>query len=142
MTPEHEAAVRASWAEVEARAEAIAASFHARLVEIHPGAAAHFTRTDRAAYHCKLAGALGQMAASLDDPGRLVQLLVSLGRRHAAYGVREGEFALASEALLFSLRQSLGERFTPEVEEAWWEFAGLVEAVMRRALVQAGQPAA
>lgn len=134
MTPEHEAAIRASWAEVEARAEAIAGSFHARLVEIHPGAEARFAKTDRAAYHCRLAGALGQMAASLDDPGRLVALLVSLGRRHAECGVREGEFALASEALLYALRQSLGEKFTPDVEEAWWEFAGLVEAVMTRAV--------
>ena len=134
MIPDHEVAIRASWAEVEARAEAIAASFHARLVEIHPGAAAHFARTERTAYHCKLAGALGQMAASLDDPGRLVGLLVSLGRRHAEHGVREEEFAVASEALLFALREALGERFTPEVEEAWWELAGLVEAVMRRAV--------
>jgi hemoglobin-like flavoprotein len=129
-----EAAIRASWAEVEARADAIAAGFHARLVELHPAATAYFTGTDRAAYHCRLAGALGEMAASLDDPGRLVALLVSLGRQHAQYGVRGEEFALASEALLLTLRQELGDRFTPEVEEAWGELVGLVEAVMRRAV--------
>ncbi|HJS46533.1 MAG TPA: globin domain-containing protein [Gemmatimonadales bacterium] len=134
MLPDHETAIRASWAEVEARADAIAAGFHARLVAIHPGAEAHFAGSDRRAYHCRLAGALGQMAASLDDPGRLVALLVSLGRRHAEYGVREEEFAVASEALLYALRDTLGERFTPDVEEAWWELAGLVEAVMRRAV--------
>jgi nitric oxide dioxygenase len=82
----------------------------------------------------RAAGALGEMAASPDEPGRLVALLVSLGRRHAHYGVRAEEFALASEALLFTLRHELGERFTPEVEEAWQELAGLVEAVMRRAV--------
>ncbi|HSE28912.1 MAG TPA: globin, partial [Gemmatimonadales bacterium] len=80
--------------------------------------------------------ALGEMATSLDDPGRLVALLVSLGRRHAQYGVRAEEFALASEALLLTLRDALGERFTPEVEEAWQELVGLVEAVMRRAVGQ------
>jgi hemoglobin-like flavoprotein len=136
VTPEHEAAVRASWAEVEAHADAIAAGFHARLLELEPAAGAHFAQTDRAAYHCRLAGTLGEMAASLDDPRRLVALLVSLGRRHAARGVREEEFAVASEALLLTLRDSLGERFTPEVEEAWQELAGLVEAVMKRAVGQ------
>jgi hemoglobin-like flavoprotein len=138
VIPDTEAAIRASWAEVEARADAIAAGFHARLVELHPAATAYFTGTDRATYHCRLAGALGEMAASLDDPGRLVALLVSLGRRHAQYGVRAEEFALASEALLLTLRQELGERFTPEVEEAWQELVGLVEAVMRRAVGQTG----
>jgi hemoglobin-like flavoprotein len=134
MIPEHEATIRASWAEVEARADAVAASFHARLVELDPAARQLFAGTDPAAHRCRLASALGGMAASLDDPGRLVSLLVTLGRRHAEYGVREGEFALASEALLHALHYTLGERFTPEVEEAWWEFAGLVEAVMRRAV--------
>ena len=94
----------------------------------------YFAGTDRRAYHCRLAGALGEMAASLDDPRRLVALLVTLGRRHAAHGVREEEFALASEALLLTLQDALGERFTPEVEEAWQELVGLVEAVMRRAV--------
>lgn len=136
MTSGHEAAIRASWAEVEARAEAIAAGFHARLLELHPAAGAYFAGTDRAAYHCRLAGALGEMAASLDDPRRLVALLVSLGRRHAAHGVRGEEFAVASEALLLTLQDALGERFTPEVEEAWRELVGLVEAVMRRAVGQ------
>ena len=142
LIPDHEATIRASWAEVESRADAVAASFHARLVEIHPGAAALFAGTDPAAHHCRLAAALGGVAASLDDPGRLVALLVSLGRRHAECGVREEEFAVASEALLFALRETLGERFTPDVEEAWWELAGLVEAVMRRAAAPAGRPAA
>ena len=47
MTPEHDAAIRASWAEVEARADVIAAGFHARLLELHPAAAAYFTGSDR-----------------------------------------------------------------------------------------------
>ena len=135
MIPDHEAAIRASWAEVEARADAVAAGFHARLLELDPGAGALFARTDRATYHCRLAGALGEMAVSLDDPRRLVALLVSLGRQHAARGVRAEQFGIASEALLLTLRDTLGERFTPNVEEAWQELAGLVEAVMRRAVV-------
>lgn len=137
VIPDTDAAIRASWAEVQARADVIAAGFHARLVELHPAAAAYFTGSDRAAYHCRLAGALGEMAASLDDPRRLVTLLVALGRRHAQHGVREEEFALASEALLLTLGHELGERFTPEVEEAWQELVGLVEAVMRRAVGKA-----
>jgi hemoglobin-like flavoprotein len=134
VIPDHEASIRASWAEVQARADVIAAGFHARLVELHPAAAAYFTGSDRAAYHCRLAGALGEMAASLDEPRRLVTLLVALGRRHAEHGVREEEFAVASEALLLTLRQELGARYTPAVEEAWQELVGLVEAVMRRAV--------
>jgi hemoglobin-like flavoprotein len=63
-----------------------------------------------------------------------VAVLVPLGRRHATYGVREEQFALAGDALIEALRETLGETFTVDVEEAWRELVELVVAVMNRAV--------
>lgn len=134
MTPDTEAAIRASWAEVSSRADAVAARFHARLVALDPEARAHFAGVEPAAHRRGLTRALEELAASLDEPERLVEVLVPLGRRHASYGVREEQFALAGDALLEALRETLGAAFTAEVEEAWRELVDLVAAVMRRAM--------
>jgi hemoglobin-like flavoprotein len=134
MTPEHEAAIRASWAAAATQAEAVAARFHARLVALDPAASAMFSATDPAAHERRLAWLLKELAEALDEPERLVAVLVPLGRRHATYGVREEQFALAGDALIEALRETLGETFTVDVEEAWRELVELVVAVMNRAV--------
>ncbi|HET9294551.1 MAG TPA: globin domain-containing protein [Gemmatimonadales bacterium] len=134
MNPDHEAAIRASWADVASRAEVVAAAFHARLIERDPEARAHFAGVEPAAHQRRLTQVLQEMAVSLDEPERLVEVLVPLGRRHASYGVREEQFAEAGDALVEALRETLGVAFTAEVEEAWRELVDLVAAVMRRAI--------
>lgn len=134
MTPEHEGAIRGSWAEVATRAEEVAARFHARLLALDPEVSAMFATADPAAHRQRLAAALAALAESLDEPERLVAVLVPLARRHAGYHLRQAQLALAEDALMDALHEVLGERFSAEVEEAWRELVELVSAVMRRAV--------
>ena len=53
---------------------------------------------------------------SLDVVG---PFLVRLGARHVRYGVRTEHFDVVGAALLWTLEQGLGERFTPAVRDAW-----------------------
>lgn len=134
MIPEHEAAVRASWTEFASRADEVAARFHARFLAFDPAARALLAATDPEAHRRKLAGVLTEMAEALDNPERLVAVLVALARRHAGYSIRGEQIARAGDALIEALRESLGAQFTAEVEGAWRELVELVEAVMRRAV--------
>ena len=63
--------------------------------------------------------------------------LVRLGARHTRYGVRHEHFDVVGGALLWTLEQGLGERFTPAVRDAWvaaWDvIAGAMREGMRRA---------
>ena len=72
--------------------------------------------------------------ANLDIVG---PFLVRLGARHVRYGVRHEHFDVVGEALLWTLEQGLGERFTPAVRDAWvaaWDvIAGAMRTGMRRA---------
>ena len=42
-----------------------------------------------------------------------------LGHLHATLGIRQAHFAPMGEALIDSLSEKLGDRFTPELEAAW-----------------------
>ena len=74
----------------------------------------------------------------LNQPQTVVAAIKQLGRRHTGYGVQDDHYYLVGEALLWSLAQTLGDAFTPEVEEAWAEAYSLLAGLMKEA---ASQPA-
>jgi hemoglobin-like flavoprotein len=49
----------------------------------------------------------------------IVPAVQALGRRHAGYGVKRHHYTVVEAALLWTLAQGLGEKFTREIEEAW-----------------------
>jgi nitric oxide dioxygenase len=72
----------------------------------------------------------------VDNLGRLPELLPAvqaLGRRHAAYGVREEHYTAVEAALLWTLEQGLGESFTPAVRAAWSRAYTLLASAMQQA---------
>lgn len=81
----------------------------------------------------KLTVALSTIVASLDDPETLIPELSRLGRRHQEYGVTDRNYEVLGEALLGTLRTTLGNGWTPELEEAWIEAYALISSVMKRA---------
>ena len=81
----------------------------------------------------KLMRMLDVAVRSLDRVESISPVLKSLGASHVSYGVRPEHYDVVGAALLWTLRQALGEAFTPEVEEAWTATYGLVAGVMRDA---------
>jgi hypothetical protein len=65
----------------------------------------------------------------------------SLGRRHAGYGVKDEHYATVAAALLWTLEQGLGARFTPDVREAWSAAYGLLASTMQSAARQQAKAA-
>lgn len=45
----------------------------------------------------------------------------SVGKKHVVMGVTVDTFPMMGEALLQTLREKLGDKFTPGVEESWLE---------------------
>ena len=67
----------------------------------------------------------------------LVAVLRNLGARHVGYGVREEHYVTVGTALLWTLSAGLGEKFTPEVREAWTAAYGLLADVMQFGALEA-----
>jgi hemoglobin-like flavoprotein len=137
MTPEQIALVRASFARVLPIADAAAALFYGRLFALDPSLRPLF-RGDLAAQGRALMGTLRVAVHGLDRLDQLVPAVQTLGRRHAAYGVKDEHYATVARALLWTLEQGLGAAFTPATRAAWAAAYALLATVMQEAA--AGQP--
>lgn len=132
MTPEHEALVRSTWAAAAPRAAVLVERFYRTLFESSPESRVLFIHADRELLEQKFRMTLDELVRVLDDPERLVSVLGPLGRRHGGYGVEPAHYEAAAGALFAALRETVGESFTDEAEQAWRELYNLVAAVMMR----------
>lgn len=70
------------------------------------------------------------LITSLNNIEKLLPALKSLGKRHSNYGIQEYHYQIVGGALIYTLKKSLGEHYTPEVEAAWEKTYGLVSMIM------------
>jgi len=136
MTPQQIALVQTSFARVVPIAGTAADLFYDRLFELAPPVGRMFP-DDLSDQKKKLMAMLGTVVAGLSRFDTLMPAVCALGERHAAYGVKVEHFTPVGEALLWALKQGLGEEFTPAVEEAWTTaYAALsramIDAMMRK----------
>jgi nitric oxide dioxygenase len=81
----------------------------------------------------KLMATLSFVVEHLDRLEAFLPAVQALGRRHAAYGVRDEHYPAVREALLWTLEQGLGEAFTPAVRAAWATAYDLLAHTMHEA---------
>jgi hemoglobin-like flavoprotein len=140
LSPHTVELVQRSWAQVMPISDAAASLFYDRLFELDPSVRPLF-KSDMAQQKKKLMQMLNMAVDGLSNPSRLVPVLEQLGVRHAGYMVQDHHYGLVGEALLWTLREGLGESFTPEIESAWKEVYGLVAGVMKKAAASGGRAA-
>lgn len=135
MTPDQIEAVQRSWRQVLPIADGAARLFYGRLFSLNPSLRRMF-RGDMEEQGRKLMATLSFVVDHLDQLPELLPAVQALGRRHAAYGVRDEHYATVASALLWTLEQGLGSSFTSEVREAWATAYGVVAGTMK----EAGKP--
>jgi len=130
MTPKQVAMIQTSWSEVEPISDTVATLFYERLFDLDPTLRRLFRRTDMVQQRKILMQTLAVVVRSLDRVEQLIPALEGLGRRHAGYGVRASHYDTFGEALLWTLRERLGDTFTLELREAWAEAYYTLASVM------------
>ena len=133
MTPEQASLVQESFRQVVPISAKAAELFYARLFETDPTTPPLFAGKDMREQGTKLMATLGMVVAGLKRPEEIIPAAQALARRHLAYGVTESQYAAVGAALLWTLRQGLGEGFTPEVEAAYTLLAGVMTEAARTA---------
>lgn len=111
-------------------ADEIAARFYQRLFELDPGLRPLF-HGDLTEQGKKLMTVLAFAVAGLKKPETILEPVRRLGERHVDYGVQPHHYATVGEALLWTLGQTFGPAFTPEVEAAWAAAYGMLAGVMQ-----------
>jgi nitric oxide dioxygenase len=121
-----------SFAQIEPLAEAVADLFYARLFTLDPSLRAMFP-AELVEQKQKLMTMLKLVVNNLTRLDELIPAVQAVGRRHSAYGVTFAQYETVGAALLWALKQGLGEKFTPEMQAAWAVVYTLLANTMKRA---------
>ena len=105
--------------------------FYRRLFELAPELRPMF-KTELNLQVKKFSDMLTWVIAHLEHPDELCQEMRELGARHSGYGVKIDQYAPIGSALIWMFQRTLGDRFTPEMEEAWLEFYAFASLEMER----------
>ncbi|MEP6901462.1 MAG: globin domain-containing protein [Actinomycetota bacterium] len=132
MTDQQILLVQQSFAALAPDAEIIADIFYNRLFALEPKLELMFP-ADLIEQKRKLMTTLEFAVESLEKMDRLTPALEALGRKHAGYGVRDAHYHIVGEALLETLGEYLGKRFTANTRAAWAMMFFVVANVMKRA---------
>ena len=133
LTSSQRARVRETLETLGPQIEPVALLFYGRLFELDPSARRLF-HIDLAIQSRKIMDTLDSIAKSLEQFDVLSERLADLGRKHASYGVRPGQYESVSNALLWALSQALGPDFDRPTREAWrLTLAHVCEAMQRGA---------
>ncbi len=118
VSEQQAALVQTSLALVEPSADVAAGLFYDKLFELDPALRSLFP-DDISEQKRKLMTTLRVAVSSLGQPDELIPVVQDLGLGHEGHGIPDGRYDTVASALLWALEQSLGEGFTPDVEDAW-----------------------
>lgn len=119
-----------SFQEVAPHAEEFVADFYERLFTMFPEVQHLFKDTDMKAQRMKLIGAMAMVIKNLRNTRIVSMALQDLGRRHEEMGVEREHYPMAGAALLEAFAGFFGEKWTPDVKEAWTDACNAIAAMM------------
>jgi hemoglobin-like flavoprotein len=132
--------VQQSFAEVKPIAATAAELFYGRLFTLDPSLRPLF-KGDIVRQGQMLMSMIGAAVAGLRNLDTLAPVVRQLGARHVGYGVRNEHYATVGSALLWTLEQGLGPKFTLDTKLAWAEAYALLSSVMQAGAAEAAVPA-
>lgn len=124
--------VKQSWKTLRAIDPVIVGDlFYSKLFMANPSLRNMFPKMMDEQY-TKLMDMLSVIIARLDRMDELNEDIAAMARRHVHYGVRPAHYKLVGNALLWTLRQGLGQDWTLDVEQAWTKcYSNLADTMMR-----------
>lgn len=132
MNADNIALVRSSWQQVLPIKDTAAQLFYGQLFELDPSVRSLF-KGDMVEQGRKLMAMINTVVASLDNLGPVIANVEEMGRRHVSYGVTAAHYDTVGSALLWTLGQGLGDKFTPAVKGAWVEAYTILASTMKQA---------
>jgi hemoglobin-like flavoprotein len=133
--------VQNDWSKVVPIADTAATLFYDRLFALDPNLKPLF-KSDFDEQKKKLMQTIGVAVKGLDNLGTLVPAVQALGRRHTGYGVKTEHYDTVGAALLWTLKQGLGDGFGAPNEAAWTKVYGVLASTMIAAGAEAPGAAA
>jgi len=121
--------------------EQLAAAFFTRLFKAHPPLRAMFP-LDTTRRNQDLLAALGTLTKNATRLTAIEHLLTEFGVRNLHSGILPHHYGMARDAMLVAMRETSGESWTPEIEEAWSTVLNVASSVVIRGAGRARAKAA
>ncbi|MFC6019281.1 globin domain-containing protein [Plantactinospora solaniradicis] len=132
--------LKESWTLVEEQRDKVAGYFYARMFLTDPGLRTLFP-VQMDGQRDRLLEAIVTAVQTIDDPENFDDYLRSLGRDHRKYHVRAEHYDTMGAALMEALRQSVGEQWTVEYDQAWRDaYQAIAERMQAGAAVDPNPP--
>ncbi len=125
-----------SFALVNAERTEFAERFYGTLFSRFPSVKPLFAHVSMRQQQQHLMTALVTVIDNLRTPDVVAQALVELGERHVDYGAFPSHYYAVTSCLLDTLKRTLGDRWTDEIDDAWHEGLEAVTSVMLEAHAQ------
>jgi len=122
--------LESSFAELSAHGADFAERFYRLLFSRHPGVKPLFARTSMKRQQQHLLSSLAMVIENLRAPDVVAPAVHDLGERHVGYGVFASHYQAVTSTMLDAIRQTLGDRWTEDVENAWHDGLEAVSAIM------------
>ena len=119
MTEQQIKLVKKSWSFFrEIKPEVVADAFYSKLFMDNPSLRKMFPNDMKMQYG-KLIDMLNIVVARLDRLDELTDDIIEMGVRHKGYGVKPEQYAMVGNALLWTLKNGLGNDWNNDIENAW-----------------------
>jgi len=129
MTPEQLQNLRQSFEDLMPLPNGFGAAFYERLFALDPSLRSLF-RGNLEEQATMFANALTLAMMNMSNDGRLSRAVGELGGRHGRYGVRPEHYETFGTALIDTVAERLGDRFSPATRLAWQEAYRMLAAAM------------
>ena len=123
-------ALRDSFEKVKPIAGQVASRFYSHLWAAHPESKALFANVHMDRQKAALMKSLTTIVEKLDQTDALVSYLKNMGARHVAYGTQVEHYPWVGAALIATLKDFLGEGWTPYLESQWATAYGVIADTM------------
>jgi nitric oxide dioxygenase len=113
--------------------ETVGGLFYNRLFEVMPEVKPMFTRSSMPEQSKKLLTMLSYVISKLNKLEEILNEVKKLAQRHTQYGVKDEHYTAVGTALLWTLKQGLGEKWNEELKAAWTEVYMILSGAMMTA---------
>lgn len=131
MTPRQIELIEDSWDFVITNTEEAGKLFYERLFSESPHLRPLF-KGEMRDQERKLISLITFAVSKLNNIDEIIKDVEALGARHRNYGVKDEYYHNVASALLWTLEKGLGNRWTPEVKQAWTDLYVALMGIMTR----------
>jgi len=112
--------IKSSWSYLLLQSEEASDVFYDQLFELNPPLKALF-KHDMKAQGKKLVDMITLIVTNLQSMENILPEIHALGKRHLQYGTRPEHYDMVGEALLWTLKNFLSDKWDDQMADAWHE---------------------